>query len=194
MSDNEPAVTGLLQAWRQGETAALDQLTEVVYADLRNLAARRLSGERRNHTLQPTELVHETFLRLLDADVELQDRTHFFAVAARAMRRVLIDYARARGREKRGSGAVRVTLGDLHASTPPHSVDIVALDRALDELARLDPEQSRMIELYHFGGLTLEEIAAATSRSRSTVHRLVRSGQAWLFLHLDTATSRVPGP
>lgn len=189
MSTNDSALTRLLLDWQQGDERALARLSDIVYAELQQLARRRLGSERKNHTLQPTELVNETFLRLLDADVPWRDRVHFFAVAARAMRRVLIDHARARGSEKRGSGAVRVTLDDLHVSTPARSVDIVALDRALDELAELDGEQCRMLELYHFGGLTLEEIAEAVSSSRSRVHRLVRSGQAWLYRRLETGSS-----
>jgi RNA polymerase sigma-70 factor (ECF subfamily) len=187
------AFTTLLVAWQQGDEEALAELTEVVYDDLRRLAAHRLAGERSGHTLQPTELVHETFLRLLSTDVPWSDRVHFFAVAARTMRRVLVDYARSRGRHKRGAGAVRVTLGDLHAPTPTPSIDIIDLDRALAALLALDEEQGRMLELHFFGGLTFEEIAAATSRPRSTVHRLVRSGQAWLHRELAGTTPEPEG-
>lgn len=182
-------LTTLLVAWQQGDEEALAQLTEVVYGELRRLAAHRLAGERSGHTLQPTELVNETFLRLLGADVPWSDRVHFFAVAARTMRRVLVDHARSRGRRKRDARAVRVTLTELHAPTPAPSLDVIDLDRALDALAALDAEQGRVLELYFFGGMTLEEIAAATSRPRSTVHRLVRSGQAWLHRELVATVS-----
>lgn len=186
-------LTALLVAWQQGDEDSLAQLSDIVYEELRRLAGRRLAGERGDHTLQPTELVNETFLRLLTAEVPWSDRVHFFAVAARAMRRVLVDHARARGRQKRDAGAVRVTLADLHAVTPSHSADVIDLDRALDALAALDSDQGRMIELYFFGGMTLEEIAAATSRPRSSVHRLVRSGQAWLHRELVNGSREAAG-
>jgi RNA polymerase sigma-70 factor (ECF subfamily) len=184
--DRHP-LTVLLVAWQQGDEEALARLTEVVYGELRRLAAHRLAGERSHHTLQPTELVNETLLRLLGAEVPWSDRVHFFAVAARTMRRVLVDHARARQRRKRDAGAIRVTLTELHAPTPTPPLDVIDLDRALDALSALDAEQGRMLELHFFGGMTLEEIAAATSRPRSTVHRLVRSGQAWLHRELAGA-------
>ena len=190
MAVEQHPLTVLLVAWQQGDEEALARLTEVVYGELCRLAAHRLAAERSHHTLQPTELVNETFLRLLGADVPWNDRVHFFAVAARTMRRVLVDHGRARRRRKRDAGAVRVTLADLHAPTPPPSLDVIDLDRALDALTVLDAEQGRMLELHFFGGMTLEEIAAATSRPRSTVHRLVRSGQAWL--HRELATTAEP--
>lgn len=185
MADESIALTQLLDGWRRGDERSTEQFAQAVYGQLRQVAARRLAGERRHHTLQPTELVNEAFLRLLDADIPWRDRVHFFAVAARAMRRILVEHARARGREKRGSGAVRVTFDDVQAAAPSRPLDLIDLDRALDRLAELDVDQARVIELYHFGGLTLEEIAHAVGRSRSSVHRLVRSGQAWLRVHLN---------
>lgn len=184
MSDGPLALTQLLRDWQQGDPGASALLAEAVYDELRQVAARRLAGERRDHTLQPTALVNETFVRLLDAGIPWRDRVHFFAVAARAMRRILVEHARARNREKRGSGAVRVTLDGISAATPEISIDILALHDALDDLAELDPDQARVIELYYFAGMTLEEIAAAVESSRSAVHRLVRSGEAWLAVRL----------
>lgn len=196
MADEPVALTQLLHSWQEGDQRASELLAEAVYDELRQVAARRLASERRDHTLQPTALVNETFVRLLDAGIPWRDRVHFFAVAARAMRRILVEHARARGREKRGSGAVRVTLGGEHSATPAVSIDILALHDALDALAELDADQARVIELYHFAGMTLEEIALVVESSRSSVHRLVRSGEAWLSVRLgatgDAAVARRP--
>lgn len=184
MEDGPIALTQLLHSWQQGDPRASELLAEAVYQELRQVAARRLANERRDHTLQPTALVNETFVRLLDAGIPWRDRVHFFAVAARAMRRILVEHARARNREKRGSGAVRVTLEDLHSALPEASIDVLALHHALDSLAELDADQARVIELYYFAGMTLEEIALAVGSSRSAVHRLIRSGEAWLSVRL----------
>jgi RNA polymerase sigma factor (TIGR02999 family) len=184
MSDEPVALTQLLHSWREGEPDASERLVEAVYDELRRVAARRLATERRDHTLQPTALVNETFVRLLDAGIPWRDRVHFFAVAARAMRRILVEHARARNREKRGSGAVRVTLDGVHSATPEMSIEILALHDALEALAELDADQARVIELYYFAGMTLEEIALAVDSSRSSVHRLIRSGEAWLSVRL----------
>lgn len=189
MADGPVEITQLLHRWREGDARASELLAESVYAQLRRVAARRLAGERRDHTLQPTALVNEAFVRLLEAGIPWQDRVHFFAVAARAMRRILVEHARARQRAKRGAGAVRVTLGGVQSSAPGSSIDILALHDALDGLAELDSDQARIIELYHFGGLTLEEIALAVDSSRSTVHRQLRSGEAWLKVRLGSSTS-----
>lgn len=187
MSDRPVALTQLLHSWQQGNQGASELLAEAVYDELRQVAARRLAGERREHTLQPTALVNETFVRLLESGIPWRDRVHFFAVAARAMRRILVEHARARNREKRGSGAVRVTLDGVHSATPEMSIEILALHDALDTLAQLDEEQARVIELYYFAGMTLEEIALAVDSSRSSVHRLIRSGEAWLSIRLREA-------
>jgi RNA polymerase sigma factor (TIGR02999 family) len=184
MADGPIALTQLLHSWQQGDQRASELLAEAVYDELRQVAARRLASERRDHTLQPTALVNETFVRLLDAGIPWRDRVHFFAVAARAMRRILVEHARARNRAKRGSGAVRVTFDGVHSATPEMSIEILALHDALDALAQLDPDQARVIELHYFAGMTLEEIALAVGRSRSSVHRLVRSGEAWLSVRL----------
>jgi RNA polymerase sigma factor (TIGR02999 family) len=158
------------------------------------VAARRLANDRGGHTLQPTALVNETFVRLLDAGIPWRDRVHFFAVAARAMRRILVDYARARNREKRGSGAIRVTLTDGHNATPTAPVDVLDLHEALDALAQLDADQARVIEFYYFAGMTFEEIAVAVGSSRSAVHRLVRSGEAWLGVRLGEGSAPTASP
>ena len=181
-------LTGLLIAWRNGDPHALERLTEIAYAELRGLAVARLRQERRGVALQPTELVNEMFLRLLPMDVSWNDRSHFYTLAATTMRRVLIDQARSRGRQKRGSDPLKITLEEWHRRDDSGDglvVDILALDQALDKLERLDADQARIVELYFFAGLTFDEIAKVTTRSKSAVHRLVRSGQAWLFQRLQ---------
>ncbi|MEM9595570.1 MAG: ECF-type sigma factor [Acidobacteriota bacterium] len=189
MSPPDTEFTRLLIAWRAGDQGALEQLTEIAYQELRSLAVARLRRERSGGALQPTELINEMFLRLLSADVEWSNRSHFYTLAATTMRRVLVDQARARQRQKRGSDPLKITLEDWHRRSPSHpdtAVDMLALDQALQALERLDPGQAGIVELYFFGGLTFEEIAKAKGRSRSAVHRLVRSGQAWLFRRLHS--------
>ncbi len=149
----------------------------------------RLRRERNHSVLQPTELVNEMFLRLLSIDVSWSDRSHFYRLAARTMRRVLVDQARARGRQKRGADPIKITLENWHRVDDPSSddaVDLLALDQALGALEALDPEQAQILELYFFSGLTLEELSKATGHPRTSVHRLVRSGQAWLYRRLHT--------
>src|SRR5215510_11414895 len=149
------AVTELLRAWSDGDDAALDRLIPIVEAELRRLARGYMRRERRDHTLQVTALVNEAFLRLADArQLRWQDRAHFLGISARLMRRVLVDHARARGYQKRGGGARRVMLDEALVVSPSLSVDMLALDRALDELAAADPRKARVIELRFFGGLT----------------------------------------
>ncbi|MEM1177496.1 MAG: ECF-type sigma factor [Acidobacteriota bacterium] len=186
MPPSEIDFTGLLAAWTRGDQGALEQLTEIAYAELRSLAVARLRRERGDSVLQPTELVNEMFLRLLSSDVSWSDRSHFYRLAARTMRRVLVDQARARGRQKRGSDPLRITLEDWHRgdAEPIDAVDLLALDQALRALEELDPEQANILELYFFSGLTLDEITQTVGRPRSSVHRLVRSGQAWLYRRL----------
>ncbi|MEO1367345.1 MAG: ECF-type sigma factor [Acidobacteriota bacterium] len=182
--------TGLLAAWKGGDQGALERLTEIAYGELRSLAVARLRGERGDSVLQPTELVNEMFLRLLSADVPWSDRSHFYRLAARTMRRVLVDQARSRNRQKRGSDPLRITLEEWHrgdGGSGPDAVDLLALDQALEALEALDAEQAEILELYFFSGLTLDEISAATDRPRSSIHRLVRSGQAWLYRRLRPA-------
>ena len=174
-------VTRLLRAWSAGNPEAQEDLLKLVYNELRRQAAGHLRRDRSGHTLQPTALVHEAYLRLAaQRQVRWQNRAHFFALASQLMRRVLVDYARARAAAKRPDRALRVTLESDLVSVDPRGCDLLMLDRALSELARLDPRQSRIVELSYFGGLTEEEIADALSISRSTVSREARSAKAWL--------------
>ena len=175
-------VTGLLQAWSAGNPDAQEELLPLVYNELRRRAAGHLRRDRRDHTLQPTALVHEAYLRLVgQRDVDWQSRTHFYALASRMMRRILVDHARARAAGKRPDGALRVTLDGTLASVDPRGCDLLLLDQALSELALLDERQERIIELCYFGGFTEVEVAGALSVSRSTVARELRSGKAWLY-------------
>ncbi|MEM7585344.1 MAG: ECF-type sigma factor [Acidobacteriota bacterium] len=189
MAPPDADFTRLLIAWKAGDRQALEELTEIAYRELRMLAVGRLRRERDGGALQPTELINEMFLKLLSADVEWSDRSHFYTLAATTMRRVLVDQARARQRQKRGGDPLRITLEDWHRSDAQRqdtAVDMLALDQALDALARLDQAQARIVELYFFAGLTFGEISKATDHSRSAVHRLVRSGQAWLYQRLQS--------
>jgi len=173
-------VTNLLHRWRDGDSNALDELAPVLYDELRRLASGQLLRERRNHTLQATEVAHEAFVRLIGTDVPWQDRAHFLAIAARTMRRLLVDHARARGREKRGGDLARVTLQPGDASSEPRSEEILTLDRALEELAGRDERAASVVELHHFGGLTYEEVAEVLGVSAATVKRDLRLARAWL--------------
>ncbi len=177
-------VTRLLLDWRGGNAEALNDLLPLVYDELRRLASRHMVGEAEGHTLQPTALVHEAYVRLVDADIQWQDRAHFFAAASRVMRRMLVDHARSRGRQKRGGGRARVTLHAADAVTPPPDLDLLALDEALEALNANDPRKARAIELRYFGGLNLEEIAEVTDVSIATVHRDIRMATAWLMARL----------
>src|SRR5262245_28917064 len=154
-------ISQLLRQWSDGNRAALEELLPLVYDELHRQAARYLRRERAGHTLQATALIHEAYLRLIDQrDVRWQSRTHFFAIAAEMMRRVLIDYARAKHREKRGGGEVRLPLDAATlVATDEDSVDLIALDQCLNRLAELDKQQARVVELRYFGGLSLEETA-----------------------------------
>ena len=179
MADPPTPITLLLKEWRAGSQDALERLTPVVYQELQRLAGRCMAGERKDHTLQPTALVHEAFLRLVDAQVPWRDRVHFFAVAARILRRILVDHARARGRAKRRGGP-RVALDDVVLVTPEPPRELLALDAALRDLAAQDPRKADVVELHFFGGLTYEEIAEAVAVSPATVDRDLRLAKAWL--------------
>jgi RNA polymerase sigma factor (TIGR02999 family) len=157
----------------------------VVYPELRAIAQRQLTHESAGHTLQPTALVHEAYLRLIGVEIEWTDRRHFFAVAARAMRRVLVDHARARRREKRGGDAVLVTLDDELAIAVDSGVDLLALDEALDRLAALDERKARAVELHFFAGLSYDETARALDVSPATIDRDLRMAKAWLLQQLQ---------
>ena len=176
-------VTRLLQAWGEGDATARDRLIPVVYAELRRRAAGHLRHERRGHTLRPTDLVHETYLRLCDQNAAWENRDQFFGVASRLMRRILVDHARARGAAKRG-GPLRVTLAEGRAALAVDEPDLVDLDAALDELAALDEEQARLVELRYFGGLTLAETARVLGSSAATVSREWAMAKAWLYRRL----------
>ena len=170
----------------RGDAPALEALMPLVYAELRRLAAHYLKGERPGQTLQPTALVHEAYLKLLkDRPERWQNRAHFSAIAAHAMRQILIERARARDALKRGGGQPRVTFDEgLPAAAPDQSVDMIALDAALDRLAALDPGQARIVELRYFGGLSIEETAEAMKISPATVKRHWAAARAWLAKEL----------
>lgn len=181
-----PGVTELLQAWSDGDDNALDRLMPLVEVELRRLAGAYMRRERREHTLQTTALVNEAFLKLTDARrVRWQDRAHFFGISARLMRRVLVDHARSRGFQKRGGGAHRVTLHEGLAAAADAAVDVVALDRALDALAKVDDRKSRIIELRFFGGFSVEETAEVLQVSPDTVKRDWRLAKLWLLRELE---------
>jgi RNA polymerase sigma factor (TIGR02999 family) len=185
------AVTRLLRAWSAGEPNAEDELLPLVYDELRRRAANHLRRDRRDHTLQPTALVHEAYMRLLgQRGVDWQSRAHFLALASRMMRRVLVDHARIRGAAKRPAAELRVTLDSDFATVDPRGCDLLLLDQALSELARLDPRQGSFVELHYFGGLTEEEVAFAMSVSRSTVARELRSAKAWLYRRMTSGRSQ----
>jgi RNA polymerase sigma factor (TIGR02999 family) len=180
-------VTQLLHRWREGDAAALDELTPVLYDELRRIASGQLARERRNHTLQSTEVVHEAFVRLIGTDVPWQDRAHFLAVAARTMRRLLVDHARARGREKRGGDLARVTLQPHDVRAEPRREEILTLDHALTALAERDRRAAKVVELHHFGGLSYDEVGEVVGVSPATVKRDLRVARAWLRRELTGA-------
>jgi RNA polymerase sigma factor (TIGR02999 family) len=180
------AVTELLRAWSNGQEGALERLMPLIEAELRRLARSYMTRERRGHTLQPTALINEAFLRLTGARrVQWQDRAHFLGISARLMRRVLVDHARTRGYHKRGGGAQRVALDEALAATPGPDLDVVALDRALEQLAAVDVRKSRVIELRFFGGLSVEETAEVLHVSPDTVKRDWRLAKLWLLRELE---------
>lgn len=177
-------IARLLADWANRDPAAREQLVPIVYEELRRLAHHYMRGERANHTLQTTALVNEVYLRLVGIDtLQWGDRAHFFAMTATLMRRVLVDYARQRGREKRGGG-VSVTSLDENAVAPQSSVDIIALDEALGRLAEVDAQQSRVVELRFFAGLSVEETAEALDISPATVKRDWATAKLWLYNEL----------
>jgi len=185
-------VTALLRAWSRGDAEAGERLLPIVYGELRRQAARLLRRERRDHTLQPTALVHETYLRLIEQRAaDWKNRTQFFAVAATAMRRILVDHARRHGARKRGGSWDRISFDETRRAWPgPPDVEILALEEALEELAVLDPAKVRMVELRFFAGLSLEETAAVLGVSESTVTRDWRLARAWLFRRLGGPARR----
>jgi len=183
-SPNE--ITEQLIAWSKGDAAALDKLIAAVYQELRRMADHYLRGERAGHSLQPTALVHEAYLRLIDqTKVEWQNRAHFFGVAAQMMRRILIDHAKTKHRVKRGGDAVKVSLDEGATITQERAAELVALDDALKILSELDERKGRIVELRYFGGLTVEETAQVLGVSDKTVMRDWNLAKAWLYQQLQ---------
>ncbi len=183
--ESESDVSGLLQRSRGGDPVAVNEIVPIVYAELRILAHRRLAAERSEDTLNTTGLVHEAYLRLVGSEnVEWRDRAHFFALASRVMRQVLVDYARKRGTAKRGKGQVRLELRDELQLGEPDARAITELDEALTSLQKVSPRRSQLLELRYFGGLKLEECAEALSVSMRTVQRELNSARAWLAREL----------
>ncbi len=186
-------ITALLLSWGRGDEAALQQLIPLVHRELHQIARRCLKGERPGHTLQPTALVNEAYLRLVDVRrVSWQNRTHFLAMSARLMRRVLVDFARSRQYQKRGGGGMKVSLDEAHGVAIERGQDLVALDEALLSLSAIDERKARVIEMRFFGGLTVEETAEVLEVSRDTVLRDWRLARAWLMQELLNSASRRP--
>jgi RNA polymerase sigma factor (TIGR02999 family) len=182
---SRPDVTALLSDWGRGNPNALNELLPLVYAELRRMAARQLRRERVGHTLQPTALVHEVYLRLIDQrHADWRDRAHFFGVAAQVMRRILVDHARRRGASKRGDGVPSVSIDQTQEPIAPDGIPVLALDHALDRLAGFDQGLARIVELRAFAGLTLEEAACVLKVSPTTAKREWRTAKAWLTREL----------
>src|SRR5262245_39169008 len=186
-SANTGEVTGLLLAWSNGSSDALEHLVPLVEAELRRLAHIYLSRERAGHTLQTNALVNEAYLKLIDAKrVPWENRTHFFGVAARLMRQILVDYARRRKSLKHGGAALQITLSEAAFITVAQDEDLIELDIALDKLAQFDPRKSQLVELRFFGGLSVEETAVAMRTSPRTIAREWSLAQAWLYRELTS--------
>jgi RNA polymerase sigma factor (TIGR02999 family) len=184
---SSPNVTALLGDWSRGDRTALSQLLPLVYAELRRVATRQLRSERADHTLQPTALVHEAYIRLVDQrHVDWQNRAHFFGVAAQVMRRVLVDHARRHDAIKRGDGVRSVSIDEAKAVATSNPIPVLALDHALDRLEQVDADLARIVELRAFGGLTIEAAAHVLNVSPSTAKRDWRVAKAWLHRELVT--------
>jgi RNA polymerase sigma factor (TIGR02999 family) len=181
-------VTQLLAEWSRGDRNALDAATSLVYGELHRIAESYLQGERSNHTLQPTALIHEAYMRLVkEEETEFENRRKFFAFAARLMRQVLVDHARATGAEKRGGGLAKVPLNEAVDLVPGQGADFLALNEALDNLARISPRKAQVIELRYFAGLNVEETAEVLDTSAATVSRDQRIAEAWLSKTMESA-------
>lgn len=186
MGTDSEKITKLLLAWNQGDQQARDELMPLIYDELRRIAQAYLRRERAGHTLQPTALVHEAFLRLIDqSQVNWQNRAHFFGIAARLMRQILANHAEARQAAKRGGQAERISLNDVKLVSVEQEVDLVALDEAMKRLEAIDPPQCRIVELRYFSGLTIEEIAEVMNISPATVKREWSTARAWLRRELS---------
>ena len=188
-SVSQHRVTELLAQWSNGDNAALVVLTPLIYEELRRLAHHHMDGQRPDHTLQTTALVNEAYLRLADqTSPHWQNRAHFFAVAARAMRQILVSYARSQRAQKRGGGALRIDLNEAALVSPEESKEIVDLHEALERLAELDSRKARVVELKYFGGLNYDEIAEVLKISRITARRDWEFAKLWLYTELHSAT------
>ena len=186
LTSEKPEVTQLLLAWSQGDEGALAALAPLVQQELHQLARRYLSHERVGHTLQPSDLVNETYLRLIDNhQVQWQNRAHFFGIAAQVMRRILVDHARRRNELKHGGGAVQVSLTAAEQTETERATDVLALDEALSRLATFDPRKSQIVELRFFGGLSESETAEVTNVSLRTIQREWGLARAWLYQQLS---------
>jgi len=182
MTPSSQSITQLLIEWRDGDQTALDRLIPLVHQELRRLAHSYLKRERREHTLQTTALVNEAYLKLVDhKGMHWQNRNHFFAVAAQAMRRILVDHARTRDAIKRGGGLAVITLDEAAAVADTQAAELLALNDAMEELAQLDARKSRIVELRYFGGMTVEETADVLGLSPTTVNREWQSAKTWLL-------------
>ena len=182
MTEERKEISLILKDWSGGKRESANLLLSLVYDELRRIARKHLSKERSDHTLQPTALVHEAYLKLIDiSDVDWQDRAHFFAFASQTMRRILVDYARARNTDKRGGVAQRIALEDTVSLSNERNLDLLALDEAMQQLAEFDEQQSKIVELRFFGGLTIKETAHILSISPATVKREWTMAKAWLF-------------
>ncbi len=182
---DDSEVTQLLQAWRRGEALAVEKLTPIVYQELHRLARGAFRRERADHTLQPTALVHEAFLQLVGADVDWQSRAHFFALAARQMRHILVNHAHAKRTAKRGGASIAVPLDEAEEIAGSQVTGVTDIDDALTRLAEFDERKSRILELHYFGGLTYEEMAEALGLSSTTLHNELRLAKSWLRRQLE---------
>jgi RNA polymerase sigma factor (TIGR02999 family) len=189
-------VTRLLSAWRSGDMRALERLTPLIYEELRNRARRYMRRERPGHTLQATAVVHEAFVKLVEMNVSWQDRAHFFAVAARQMRRILVDHAKARYRSKRGGTTATNSLEEFHtldiAPMTSGEIDVLEIDEALERLAGHNPRLAEIVELHYFGGLTYQELSETLKISEATVDRDLRLAKAWIMKQIRPQRARPP--
>ena len=186
----QSSVTALLVASHKGDPEALNKLLPLVYDELRRVAERYLRRERPDHTLQATALVHEAYIRLIDQDVPWQNRAHFFGIAAEMMRRILIDHARGLQAAKRGSGGIKLPLDDVINLSDERAADLIVLDEAMQALAEIDPQKSRIVELRFFGGLSIEETAEVLGVGTATIIRQWKLAKAWLYREVSkTVTS-----
>jgi RNA polymerase sigma factor (TIGR02999 family) len=190
------AVTRLLSAWRSGDMRALERLTPLIYEELRNRARRYMRRERPGHTLQATAVVHEAFVKLVEMNVSWQDRAHFFAVAARQMRRILVDHAKARYRSKRGGTTATNSLEEFHTldvgPMTSGDIDVLEIDEALERLAGHNPRLAEIVELHYFGGLTYQELSETLKISEATVDRDLRLAKAWILKQIRPQRARTP--